>query len=637
MQFNHPEVLYALFLLIIPIIVHLFQLRKFQKEDFTNVKFLKKLTQQTRKSSRIKKLLVLTTRLLLLACLILAFAQPYFSKDQVDSRDIETLIYLDNSYSMQATGQRGRLLERNIQDLLEQLPEDRAITIMTNDDIFPEATRSNLQNITYSPNQLDFNAVLLQAENRFSKDTTINNKLLVISDFQKKFRFNENLNDHSFQIYTLPQRQERLENVSIDTVYTIMSGVDTRLRVQLSYYGDQPGNVPVSFFNGTTLLGSTGVDFSTANLQEIEFLLDEMLIPEGIIQTEDNGLEFDNSLYFSINATQPVRISSINASNAGFLNRIYRGDEFEFFSMPVEELDYNTLSKSQVIILNEIEDLPGPLATTLLKLMESDVIFIIIPPENSTGPGLAGFINSLGVSGFGSPQIGEKLITAISFDHPLFERVFEEQIQNFEYPKVQVSYKVGQGFNPILSFEDKSPFLIEKGGHYIFTSPLNSKNSNFIQSPLIVPTFYNMAIFALQPPQLYYLLGNSNQIDVPVSLDGDRVLQLVSADINFIPQQQRFSNKVEIITNEFPATPGNFRVLKNDEPIMSISYNVNRAQNKPEFDELSNINDLIVLKDLQQFFTSGGFIKESNTLWKWFVTFALFFLILETLLLKYIK
>ncbi|HSJ12255.1 MAG TPA: BatA domain-containing protein, partial [Gillisia sp.] len=66
MQFIHPEVLFALFLLIIPVIVHLFQLRKFRKESFTNVKFLKKLSRQTRKSSQLKKWLVLATRLLLL-------------------------------------------------------------------------------------------------------------------------------------------------------------------------------------------------------------------------------------------------------------------------------------------------------------------------------------------------------------------------------------------------------------------------------------------------------------------------------------------------------------------------------------------------------------------------------------------
>ena len=59
MQFKHPEILYALLLLIIPIIVHLFQLQRFVKVPFTNVKFLKNIVQQTRKSARIKKLLIL--------------------------------------------------------------------------------------------------------------------------------------------------------------------------------------------------------------------------------------------------------------------------------------------------------------------------------------------------------------------------------------------------------------------------------------------------------------------------------------------------------------------------------------------------------------------------------------------------
>ena len=74
MQFKNPELLYALFLLLIPVLIHLFQLRKFQKESFTNVAFLKKVTLQTRKSSQIKKWLVLCLRMLLLAAIIFAFA-----------------------------------------------------------------------------------------------------------------------------------------------------------------------------------------------------------------------------------------------------------------------------------------------------------------------------------------------------------------------------------------------------------------------------------------------------------------------------------------------------------------------------------------------------------------------------------
>ena len=85
MNFKHPEILYFLFLLVIPILVHLFQLRRFKKEYFTNVQFLKELSVQTRKSAKLKKWLLLLTRLLLLALLILAFAQPYYAaKDSHD-------------------------------------------------------------------------------------------------------------------------------------------------------------------------------------------------------------------------------------------------------------------------------------------------------------------------------------------------------------------------------------------------------------------------------------------------------------------------------------------------------------------------------------------------------------------------
>src|SRR5690606_14379538 len=121
MLFKHPELLYGLFLLVIPVLVHLFQLRRFRREQFTNVKFLKKAVLQTRKSSRIKKWLVLLLRLLLFASLIIAFAQPYIPFSETALNVKETVIYLDNSYSMQAKGRAGNLLKRSIQDLLEVL------------------------------------------------------------------------------------------------------------------------------------------------------------------------------------------------------------------------------------------------------------------------------------------------------------------------------------------------------------------------------------------------------------------------------------------------------------------------------------------------------------------------------------
>ena len=106
MQFKHPEILYVLFALLIPVFIHLFQLQRFTKTPFTNIKFLKEIELQTRKSSRLKKWLVLLTRLALFASLIIAFTQPYYSNNKT-SKDWLTLIYLDNSISMQAKGEQG--------------------------------------------------------------------------------------------------------------------------------------------------------------------------------------------------------------------------------------------------------------------------------------------------------------------------------------------------------------------------------------------------------------------------------------------------------------------------------------------------------------------------------------------------
>jgi hypothetical protein len=638
MQFNQPEVLYALFLLIIPVIIHLFQLRKFERENFTNVKFLKKLSQQTRKSSRLKKWLVLTTRLLILTSIIFAFAQPYFPSEDPEDNNIETVIYLDNSYSMQASGQRGRLLERSIQDLLENLPDDRDFTLFTNTDEYKSAGKSDLQKIGYSVSQINFETVLLKAKNTFSKDPTTRKKLLLISDFQEEFKFPPTFNSQDISLHPFPKRPEHLENIQLDSTFITSKLIDVRiLKVQLSYSGNQPENTSVSLYNGDKLIGKTSVDFSENKLQHLEFPLDNTPILKGLIKIEDNGLQFDNSLFFTINEADPIIISSINNAEDGFLNRIFTSPEFEYKSMPVNAIDYNKLAASQVVILNEIAELSSSLLSTLQKKQEENVIFIVIPSAEEPDENYRLLLRKLGVSGFENRQEQEKLVTGISFDHPLYTGVFEEQIRNFEYPKVQFSFQLKSGNTPILSFQDEKAFLFEFKGNYFFTAPLNQKNTNFTQSPLVVPTFYNIGASAIRPPQLYYYPGKINKIEVPIEIQGDQILQISSKTSSFIPQQKRFSNKVEIIIDELPQEPGNFNINNKGQLVSGISFNVDREESKMVYQEIKNAENIEIIKELPQFFNSAGFQKEVGTFWKWFVTFALLFLIIETLLIKYFK
>ena len=135
MQFKNPEVFYFLVLLIIPILVHLFQLQKFKKIAFTNVAFLKKISLETRKSSRLKKWLILSTRLLGLLALLFVFSQPYFSDRKVEEKS-HNFIYLDNSMSLNTNGSNGNELKIAAQEIIKNSGEFDNYTLLTNDQIF---------------------------------------------------------------------------------------------------------------------------------------------------------------------------------------------------------------------------------------------------------------------------------------------------------------------------------------------------------------------------------------------------------------------------------------------------------------------------------------------------------------------
>ena len=76
MNFIKPDVLYFLLLIVIPIIIHLFNLQKHKKILFSDVYFLTKINEESKSLKQIKRLILLITRILALSAIIFAFALP---------------------------------------------------------------------------------------------------------------------------------------------------------------------------------------------------------------------------------------------------------------------------------------------------------------------------------------------------------------------------------------------------------------------------------------------------------------------------------------------------------------------------------------------------------------------------------
>lgn len=638
MQFKHPELLYALCLLVIPIIVHLFQLRKFKKVAFTNVAFLKEATLKTRKSSQIKKWLVLFTRLLLLAAIIMAFAQPFTSKTNTLNTKKETIIYLDNSFSMQAKGEHGELLKRAIQDLINSIPEEENITLFTNNTTYKntsiKAIKNELLQLRYIANNLTTEAALLKS-NTFKKNTL--NNIILISDFQEH---NNNLKikkDSLSSIHFVKLKPINDNNIAIDSAFiSNTSPTNIQLSVLLKNSGGNTENVPVSLFNNDNLIAKTSVEIS--DKASAAFSLPANEIINGKLTINDASLQFDNTLFFNINNSAKIKVLSINQAKDSFLKRIYNTSEFNYTSTPINQLNYNLLDQQHLIILNELNSIPNAMVSAIKAFTNNGGSLIVIPSKNIEKSTYNALLLNYATS-FDNLTTNKKRITTINYAHPLYSNgVFEKQVSNFQYPKVNSFYSVASnGASKVLSFEDDKAFLYQNRNAYIFTTSLGNENSNFKNSPLIVPTLYNIAKFSFKIPKLYYTIGEENTFDVETPMQQDDILSLVNEDTNIIPKQQYFNNKTVINSFENPMVAGIYSIKNKAKSIANVSYNYSRNESDLVYSNLSNLEGVIVNHSITDVFNAIKSNSKINALWKWFVIFALALLLIEMLILKYFK
>jgi hypothetical protein len=642
MQFKHPEILYFLFLLIIPILVHLFQLRRFKKEYFTNVRFLKELSIQTRKSSKLKKWLLLATRLLLLAAIIIAFAQPFFNAKDHKNITNEMYILLDNSFSMQAKGQKGELMRRAIEDLLEHTPENQQFSLLTNTESFwntdIKSIRRDLQNLKYSaaPFRLETQMAKIKArKSAFNKD------VVIISDAIGMEPESLKSIDQDFNTYFIVPEAEQRNNVSADSVY-IAQTMDNfyEIGVKLSAYGESIKDVPVALYDKEKLVAKTSVSFE-AKTKDIRFTIPKADF-HGYVSVSDNGLQYDNNLYFSISKPAKANVLSIGETTKSvFLSKIYTAGEFNYSNYELSGLDYNLLEKQDAIVLNEPDDIPQALQTTLKSFVEKGGNLVVIPSEKTQTSTLNTFLASFGGIRLNPIQENKKLITKIAFGHPLYATVFEKKIENFQYPETKKSFAIGGRAPVVLGYEDQSAFLTAIGNSvssvYVFAAPINKENSNFQNSPLIVPTFYNMAQNSGKTGVTAITIGKNQPMLIDAPLSKDEILEIRNKDEKFIPVQQILSSKVRLAFGDYPQQAGNFGVYNGKEIVRNVSFNYDRTEGNLSAPDSGMFSDYKTITDVEAVFNTLLTDRTDNLVWKWFVVLALILLVTELLIQKFVK
>jgi hypothetical protein len=198
MEFLYPTYLWGFLLVIIPVLIHLFQLRRYRLVYFSSIKFLKQLNIEQRRRSRLRDLLLLLVRILLISALVLAFSHPYFPGKKEFQQSGQTVgIYIDNSLSMENEADGQTLFDHAKKAAIENirsLPPDTRYYLLHNDELFSSRVPQDQKDIVRSIELLKLSSRssdLGSTIERFNQIISGNNDrasaFFVFSDFQESF------------------------------------------------------------------------------------------------------------------------------------------------------------------------------------------------------------------------------------------------------------------------------------------------------------------------------------------------------------------------------------------------------------------------------------------------------------------
>jgi len=648
MYFKYPGIFYFLIVLVIPIIIHLFNLQNFKRVAFTNVQFLKRVKLESRKSSKIKKLIILTLRLISFLALLFTFSQPYYSDKKINE-NTHNFIYLDNSMSLNTNEENGNKLNIAVQEIIQFAPKKATYSLLTNDEFLSNISKEEmniyLKNINFSTKKIYFGDKIKTLESKIINKTNNVSKIILISDFQQFIKKNNyKFTNVNTPFYVINPDLKKKNNISVDSVFIKTNDrKGNSISVVIKNQGKEKKDIPIALYNDTNLLNKQSFSVKKDRTKTIEFPITNLDRLKGKIEiTYNDVFLFDNIFYFTLDTPKKTSVLTIG-QNSTFLSRIFTKDDFLLTSTSADQINYNLIPSQQLIILNQLQNISDILNNSLQQFIKGGGHLLIIPNKNIKINSYNSFLKTFN-KGFIRKNNSDTLkITDINFEHPIFNNVFSKKVTNFQYPFVSQFYNHNYSGPTILSFQNNSSFLKEINNSfskiYFFSSSLDKKSTNFFNSPLIVPILFNIAKQSLEIDKPYYILQEENMIEINKKINKNQLIKISNSKNSFIPQQKTSSNKISLYTNKEPIEKGFYTISLEKDTLKTIAFNISPKESLLSFQNLSNIQNknILAYDSIKELFTEINEKNKVQWLWRLFLTIAIVSLLLEILILKFFK
>lgn len=688
MNFLFPTFLIGLAAIAIPIIIHLFNFRKYKKVYFTNVQFLKELKQESDSKSKLKEWLILAMRILAIACLVFAFAQPFIpGKTKAVQGEKAISIYIDNSFSMESTNKKGTLLENAKEyatEIVNTFNASDKFQLLTNDFegkhqrfVSKEDFIEQLNEVKISSATKSLNDVVKRQQDFLQNSSSKNKRIFLLSDFQTNTSvFNKSDIDTSIVVSCISIASSEVSNVYIDSVWfeTPVQQFGTQqiihaVIINKSTKDIENGTLKLFINNAQVSLSSFNVSAEGKKDASISFTVKAKGINKGVLKIEDYPITYDDNFYFSFNAQTTINALVINGketkTSGNFKSLMQNDSLFVYKENNEASIDYSVFAKTNIIVLNELNTLTSGLTSELQKFVSNGGSLVIFPNKKADLESYNTAFQNLQL-----PQI-TKLDTvntktqSINFEQGLYEGVFDKIDQRMDLPKVFEHFEFTKTNNSNyqgLVLLQNGQFLISlnplgSGKIYLFSIPSDESCSNLLKHALFVPTLIKMSILSLKPSPIYYktavneavvLNTNSNFSDKPLHIIKDDASTGSAANkLDIIPEHRLVNNATTIFTQNQILEAGHYEVFENASSIKDLAFNFDRKESdmnfmttddlQKQFDEKGLKNISIIQPNEKTLTNALQEVNDGKKLWKLFLILALIFLAAEILIIRLFK
>ncbi|WP_116107865.1 vWA domain-containing protein [Lewinella sp. IMCC34191] len=671
MSFLFPSFLWALGLVAVPVIIHLFYFRRFRKVYFSNVRFLREVKEETSMRSRLRNLLVLLLRCLAVIALVLAFAQPFIPLEEGVLQGSKAVsIYVDNSFSMAAESDRAPLLQvarDRARDIVEAYgPEDR-FQVLTNAFsgrnqrlVGKQEALDAIEEIRVGPESRLLSRVLARQNSVLTTGNAENRIVYMISDFQRNITDLEQA-DSTLSVNLVPLKAVQERNVAIDSAWfdapVPQLNQNNLLLVRVRNYGDEDlDNVRLSssYKGQSKPEGTLRIPAGGNVIDSVYLNISQPGSGSAQLRITDYPVEFDDVYELAFRTIDRVRVLHIDGDNSSDrnLSAALQLAVFQATEVTAQNIDYGNLGNYDLLILTDLPSIASGLGEQLRQYINGGGNVLLFPPANADLTTYNNFLSVLPADELQAYEERQREVSGLNDEEFIFQNVFQERQSALNLPSSQGNYPLtrygNRGQEALLTYRDGSTALAKyssgDGNLYLSSAPLDPQVNNIaLNAEVFIPMLYKMGISSGRRRPLAYVIGRDEVVETSRrQSSAEIVYKLRGPGGEFIPQQRVIGGRVALSLGGQVPEAGVYELVIDEETVESFAFNYDRTESDLNYSTEGDLQDIpaVTVLDADSQAALVSDIRErteGKPLWRYFIWATLLFLLAEALVLRFWK